>query len=82
MISMVLFQEIHDYSLAYVVIAYGMAVMNQHEKRGVGDNKGPGTFFTPCKSDMISYLAVWTFSEYVYLKINWFSEERCAFEYF
>jgi hypothetical protein len=31
-----MFQEIHDHSFDYIVIIYGMAKMNQHEKPGVG----------------------------------------------
>jgi hypothetical protein len=43
-----LFQEMYDHSFADIVTVYGMANMNQPEKRRVGREQGPGTFFSPC----------------------------------
>jgi hypothetical protein len=38
------FQEIHDHSFAYTVIIYGVANMNQHEKRRVWRWQGTESF--------------------------------------
>jgi hypothetical protein len=43
---MILVQEIHNDSFAYIVIVYGMAYINQHEKPRMGKYRGPETFYT------------------------------------
>jgi hypothetical protein len=46
-----IFEEIHDYIFAYIVIVHGMANVNQHKNSASGDSKGPRTFITPVFSD-------------------------------
>jgi hypothetical protein len=41
-----IFQEMHDHNFAYIVITYGMANLNQHEKRHARREQGQETLIT------------------------------------